>query len=233
MARRSIERDEELWISSYDGIPVWRLSTLKAAKGPRKPLYAINLKGANGTGKSTIPMRMIQHDKKAVLLTLTQLDKKPVATFLPQYGVVLIGLYLKDTACGGCDSLGDTQVVKQILKALWKKDVHILFEGVIVGDICSTFYEIMKGFREVHSRQVSFCFMGTPLKEALRRIQIRNGGKEINTALVAQKYQNSIRQLKFYLEQGDVDCKVLKTSGTMEDVFKRFCGLYPDLGPVF
>ena len=231
MARRSIERDSDGFITTYDGIPVWRLSTLKAAKGPRKPLYAVNLKGCNGSGKSTIPMRMIKRDKKTVLLTMSSEDKKPIATYCPNYGVVFLGTYL--TACGGCDSLGDTQIVKQILKLLWKKDVHIIFEGVIVGDIKTTFYEILQGFKEAYPRTVSFCFMGTPLAECLRRIQIRNGGKEINTVLVSSKYKNSVTHLKFYLEQGDVDCQVLRTTGTMQDVFNRFLGLYPDLGPVF
>ena len=231
MARRSIVRDKDGFITSFDGVPVWRLSELKPAKGPRKPLYVINLKGCNGSGKSTVPIGMINHDNKTVLLTMSPEDKKPVATFCPTYDIVWLGTYL--TACGGCDSLGDTQVVKQILKMLWKKDVHIGFEGVIVGDIKSTFYEILQGFRSVHEREVSFCFMGTPLKECLRRIQVRNGGKEINTALVASKYKNSVTHLKFYLEQGDVDCKVLKTRGTKLEVLQRFLGLYPDLGPVF
>lgn len=231
MAHRSIERDADGFITLYDGIPVWRLSELKPAKGPRKPLYVINLKGCNGSGKSTIPLRMIQSDKQTVLLTVSKDDKKPVATFCPTYGVVWLGTYL--VKCGGCDSLGDTQVVKQLLKLLWKKNVHIAYEGVIVGDIRSTFYEIMQAFREVHPREVCFCFMGTPLKECLRRIQIRNGGKEINEDLVKGKYRNSVKQLRYYLEQGDVNCSVLNTHGTMQDVFKRFLGMFPDIGPVF
>lgn len=229
--KRSVSRDQDGWIVEYDSMPVWRLSSLKAAKGPRAPLYAINLKGCNGSGKSTVPIRMIKKDKQTVLLVMSPEDKKPVATYCPQYGVVILGTYL--TACGGCDSLGNTQVVKELLKRLWKKDVHILYEGVIVGDIKSTFYELMLEFRNIHARDVSFCFMGTKLEDCLRRIQIRNGGKEIKTDLVASKYRNSVTHLKFYLEQGDVDCKVLKTHGTMQDVFNRFMAMYPKLGPAF
>lgn len=231
MARRSIERDADGWITRYGDLPVQRLSTVKMAKGPRAPLYAINLKGCNGAGKSTIPIRMIAADKQTVLLTMSPEDKKPVATYCPQYQCVILGTYL--TACGGCDSLGNTQVVKELLKRLWKKDVHIIFEGVIVGDIKTTFYELLQGFRKVHARDVSFCFMGTAVSECLLRIQRRNGGKEINETLVKQKYRNSVTHLKFYLSQGDVDCKVLKTTGPPQDVFKRFLAMYPSIGPVF
>jgi predicted ABC-type ATPase len=229
--RRAITRDSDGYIDSYDGHPVWRLSALKAAKGPRAPLYVINLKGCNGSGKSTVPIRMIKGDEQTVLITMSVDDKKPVATFCPQFQVVILGTYL--TACGGCDSLGNTQVVKELLKKLWKKDVHILYEGVIVGDIKSTFYEVMIGFRNVHPRDVHFCFMGTKLEECLRRIQKRNGGKDINTDLVQQKYKNSVGHLKYYVAQGDVGVEVLKTHGTMQDVFKRFCAMFPRLGPAF
>jgi hypothetical protein len=30
-----------------------------------------------------------------------------------------------------------------------------------------------------------------------------------------------------------VDVKVLKTKGTISQVFSRFCAMYPNLGPVF
>lgn len=229
--KRAITRDSDGYIDSYDGIPVQRLSSVGRAKGPRAPLYVINLKGANGSGKSTIPIRMIKKDKQVVLLVTSPEDKKPVATYCPTFQVVILGTYL--TACGGCDSLGNTQVVKELLKLLWKKDVHILYEGVIVGDIKSTFYELMVEFRKVHPRVVSFCFMGTTLKECLRRIQIRNGGKKINEDLVSSKYRNSVTHLRYYLDQEDVECKVLKTHGTMQDVFARFRALYPNLGPPF
>jgi hypothetical protein len=179
---------------------------------------------------------MIKDDHEAhkpnwVYLTLSKADKKPVATFCPTYDTVILGTYL--TACGGCDSIGDTQMVKTLLARLWRKNVHILFEGVIVGDIKSTFYELMLEFNQVHPREVSFCFMGTKYRECLRRIQHRNGGKAINEGMVKAKYINSCKHLQYYLEQGNVDCRVLRTTGTPREVFTRFRGLYPNLGPAF
>jgi predicted ABC-type ATPase len=230
MARRSAQRDDEGWLTQYDGRPVWRLSDLKKARKTNKPMYAINIKGCNGSGKSTIPIRMIDQEKGHVYLTTRQDDKKPVATILPVMGVVIFGSYL--TNCGGCDALPDTKKVQELLKDLWTKDIHIIYEGVIVGDIYSTFKDIMVAFNEVWPREVSFCFMGTKFKECLRRIQGRNGGKPINEELVRQKYKNSLRHITGYAEEG-LDCKVLDTTGNISQVVARFMNHYPDLGPPF
>lgn len=232
MARRSALRSDDGWLYQYEGRPVWKLSDLKKARKTDKPMYAINLKGCNGSGKSTVPIRMIDQDKGYVYLTTKVDDKKPVATILPTFGVVLFGLYLEGTNCGGCDALPDTKKVQELLKDLWPKGLHIIFEGVIVGDIYSTFKDLMLAFNEVWPRDISFCFMGTRYKECLRRIQGRNGGKPINEELVKAKYRNSLKHITGYTEEG-IDCRVLDTSGNISQVVARFMGLYPDLGPPF
>lgn len=234
--KRDLARDAEGWITEYDGVPVIRFSQipkLSKTEAKRAPLkYAINIKGCNGSGKSTVLIAMIEEEKDRMkYVVCSPEDKKPVATYLPEWDTVIIGTYL--TACGGCDSLGNTDVVKFVLSRLWKTDSHILFEGVIVGDIKSTFYELMKAFREVHQRRISFCFMGTKLSECLARIQKRNGGKPINEELVRQKYKNSVTHLQYYIGQADVGVQVLNTEGTKREVMNRFTALYPELGLPF
>lgn len=223
--KRDIQRDTEGWITEWDGVEVRRISSIPFAQN-LPPMSCINLKGCNGSGKSTIPMWFIR-DNPYVYLTLSPADKKPVATLLPLINLVILGTYV--TACGGCDSLSDTQVVKELLKQLWKRKCHIMYEGVIVGDIKSTFYDLMVAFRGVYDRNISFCFMGTKFSECLRRIQVRNGGKPIKEDLVKSKYKNSITHLKYYLSQGNVECRVLDTAGSVSEVAQRFLELYPVL----
>lgn len=239
---RDVKRDKDGWLCEFDGVPVERIARLldhhrlathltKGRVVPYATRLVVNLKGCNGSGKSTVPMYMLHSETDTVYLTLKRDDPKPVATYCKTYNTVILGLYL--TACGGCDYLGDTQIVKLILSRLWKKDVNIIFEGVIVGDIKSTFYEIMKAFNKVYEREISFCFMGTKFRECLTRIQRRNGGKPINEALVKSKYVNSTTHLRYYLAQGDVNCTVLDTRCTRQVAFERFMNLYPDLNPIF
>lgn len=229
--RHTTHFDDDGWLTRYDDKPVMQLSTLPKFDLLRKakPRACINLKGCNGSGKSTVPMQLLASAKTSLYIAAERGDKKPCGVYVPELRTVIIGLYSDAINCGGCDALGDTQIVKRLLVKLWKRDVHIMFEGVIVGDIRSTFYELMLQFSEVHHRNASFCFMGTTLRECFGRIQKRNGGKTINRELVRQKYRNSCVQLKWYLEQGIIDCKVLDTRGSKHEVFDRFMGMYPEL----
>jgi hypothetical protein len=229
--RRKSERDSEGWLSFYDGVPVWQLSSFARPRKRSKPNLVINLKGCNGSGKSTVPIRLIDMDKQRVYVTTSKDDKKPVATYLPQSRLIIFGMYL--SKCGGCDALAGPWKVQELLKDFWTKDVHILFEGVIVGDIKSTFYDLMKAFCAIRPRECHFCFMGTKFKECLRRIQVRNGGRDINEDMVKAKYQNSLKQLIYYADQGDVGVQVLNTNGNISQIVERFLSMYPDMGPVF
>lgn len=229
MSKHETLRDPNGWLAYYDRDPVLPFSVLPKSDSSSPKRHVVNLKGCNGSGKSTIPMQLLARSKQALYLTASKDDKRPVGVYVPQLRVVILGLYSPGVNCGGCDALGNTQIVKELLKLLWKKDVHIMYEGVIVGDIRSTFYELMIAFNTVHERIPSFCFMNTPLKTCLERIQKRNGGKVINEDLVRQKYRNSCVQFKYYLEAGDIDVKLLNTTGSKDAVYERFLGLYPDL----
>ena len=228
--REKPTRNEKGWITAYRGMPVWRSKQLTTSL-PKATRLIINLKGCNGSGKSTIPQMMIESEgENAVLITISKEDKLPVATFCPTYNTVILGRYF--TACGGCDTLIPSQV-QEIIKKLWLKDVHILFEGVIVGDIKSTFYNLMRECREVSPRIVEFCFMGTPFKTCLKRVSLRNGGKPVKVEQIRQKYRNAVSHLKYYLSQGDVGVWVLPTQGSRLAVFNRFLQHYPMLYPPF
>lgn len=227
--REKSTRDANGWITEYRGMKVLRVRDLRKTP-PGVEHVIINLKGCNGSGKSTIPQQLIEHDENVVLLTLNKEDPLPIATLCGTSNTIIIGRYF--TACGGCDTLIPSQV-QVIIQKLWLRDYNILFEGVIVGDIKSTFYELMKACRELSPRQVHFCFMGTHFKECLKRIQKRNGGKEINTEMVRQKYRNALKHLQYYLEMGDVDCWVLPTDGSRTRVYERFLQHYKVFYPPF
>jgi predicted ABC-type ATPase len=248
VATRLTKRDAQGWLIEYDGVPVERVSSLPEntsrvidhkVNGRRVHhevqdlKMCINIKGTNGSGKSTIPIYLIKHDTEVVYLVSRREDRKPVATYCKGYDTVILGAYLAGTNCGGCDYLDDTQQAKFVLSRLWKKDVHIIYEGVIVGDIKSTFYELMLAFNQVHERDLGFCFMGTRFRECLTRIQRRNGGKPIKEDLVKSKYKNATTHLRYYLQEGKIPCTVLDTKCSKQEVFERFLAQYPSFNPVF
>ena len=221
--KREMLRNSKGWLVSYDGRQVIPADLLPENTERPGYHYCINLKGCNGSGKSTVVFEMLRTGNW-VYITTEAHQKKPIAIYSRKYNTVILGTYMSQ--CGGCDTLSNTKVVAELLKLFWDKDVNVLYEGVIVGDIKSTFYELMKELRERYYRHVSFCFMGTTIRECLARVQKRNGGKEVNENLIRGKYATSIRQLKWYLEQGDVECTVLDTKHPKNVVFRKFLELY-------
>jgi hypothetical protein len=225
--KRLVQRDAEGWIREYANRKVVRIDDL-----PRPPAcsaiakYALGLKGTFGAGKSTLFNTLISLDSDHCYLTADRAEVKPVGTFLPRYNAAIIGTYLNQ--CGGCDGFAP-RMVQRYLRLLWPYSVHILYEGGIVAGIISTFYELSKQLREEHYREVSFCFLNTPVEECVRRIYVRNGGKPFNEANVAAKNGSIWSAFELYVRKGDVRCSVLNTANSKEKVLDHFFGLYPEL----
>jgi hypothetical protein len=225
---QSFKRDVDGWLAEYAGRYVMRVQHLRSDRAKTNdPKYTIGLKGTFGAGKSTVAMMLIGQDSEHYFVTAAQSDKKPIATFLPKFNLVIVGTYLNQ--CGGCDGLAP-RAVQQYLRLLWPYDCHILYEGAIVAGIISTYYELTKALRNEHHRDVSFCFLNTPVEECVRRIYLRNGGKKFNEANVAAKDSSIWTAYELYVRKSDVQCSVLNTSCTKEEVRQGFLSLYPRLG---
>jgi predicted kinase len=74
-------------------------------------------------------------------------------------------------------------------------------------------------------REISFCFLDTPLSECLRRINERNGGRPINERIVASKHRTIARHAEYY-RAGGIRSELLSTAGSKQEVLDRFVRLY-------
>jgi hypothetical protein len=225
--RLAITRNAEGWLCEYANRKAIRISDLTSVTNGRvNTKYALALKGTFGAGKSTLFNTLLARDPDHCYLTADMAETKPMGTFLPRYNTAIIGTYLN--ACGGCDGLAP-RMVQQYLRLIWPYDVHILYEGAIVAGIISTFYELTKKLREEHYREVCFCFLKTSVEACIRRIYERNAGKPFKEANVAAKNRSIWRAYEVYTRQGDVQCSVLNTDGSKEEVLERFLCMYPEL----
>jgi hypothetical protein len=230
MNPRVFARDSDGFLCNYAGRKVLRLGELVSSSASGEfPMSTVGLKGAFVAGKSSLCSGMIARDSEHFYLTADMTDKKPMGTFLPRYNTVILGTYLNP--CGGCDGLVP-RMVQDYLRWLWRYSVHIVYEGAIIAGILSTYYELSKRLRDEHFREVSFCFLNTPVEECVRRIYQRNGGKQFKEANVAAKNDSVWRSFEHYVRAGDVRCSVLNTAGNKEEVLDRFLGLYPELAAV-
>lgn len=179
-------------------------------------------------------MGMIARDPEAVYITGAVEDKKPIATYLPNYDVLLVGTYLPGRNCGGCDSVPGPQAVYAILRQLWSKRPDIIFEGVIIGDNKIQTYNAVKQMQQDYDsvgvagdplgRQLHFVLVDTPLNVCLERIKQRNAGKSFNPRLVDKKFRAQVRYWNFLTgpEATGITTHVLRTEGTRGEVLELF-----------
>jgi len=164
--------------------------------------YCVNLRGTNGSGKSSLAKEFIKDGFEHIYVEGL---KRPAFTYSKDYNTLVLGNYR--TACGGCDALIKAQIVR-LLKLAWMTTANIVFEGVLVSDSGKPYYYYMKELNDtLKPRKWGFAYLELSLETCYSRISKRNGGKEIKKDLVADKHRNAARYRDWQREQGD--CMVL------------------------
>ena len=170
--------------------------------------WLINIRGCNGSGKSTIPMSMVDDPEMYVVKRPYKGRDRNVFTVFPTYGWVVLGSYFNK--CGGLDGFVDTAM---ILKATWyalKKfpDYNIIMEGVIPSTVFSTYANLFQEIQEKYpERKVIVVNLLPPVEECLKRIQKRNGGKAIKSDLVKNKWTTVAKNADKFTEAGILSLK--------------------------
>ncbi len=145
----------------------------------------VNLRGTNGSGKSTVIFQLLDGKTVEVVPLASYQSKAGRERFVEGYlcqelDLVVVGKYA--TACGGCDGIPTQDLICESVRKASTLAQNVLFEGVIVSTLFSRYSDLAKelgGF--------TFAYMDTPLETCLARIQARNGGKPIKEDLVASK----------------------------------------------
>ena len=165
----------------------------------------INIRGCNGAGKSTVPLRMLETDDEAYELVWNQDNKQRVlATVFPSYNTLALGHY--HSKCGGMDSIKDTDTIKKSLRAVWNLDMDVLMEGVLASTVRQTYIDLFTDLNNdryedgLIEREIIIYNILPPLETCLKRIQERNGGKPIKEDLVAGKW-NTVKNNSSYFSQ--------------------------------
>ena len=170
-----------------------------------KPLL-VNIRGCNGSGKSTIPIMMMNTDPYAFEVVWYRNNKKRViCTVFPSYEFLAIGHY--HSKCGGMDSIKDTQEVKDSVQALWNCKMNILMEGIMASTVYKTYADLFSELNNTNSRKVLVFNLVPPLSTCLDRIQSRNGGKPIKSELVEGKWKTVCRNHEKFSDAGFTSIK--------------------------
>jgi len=168
----------------------------------------VNIRGCNGSGKSTVPISMLNDPYMYVVEKPYKGKDRKVVTVFPTYGWVALGSY--HNKCGGLDGYVDTDMIKKCVWWALKKypEYNILMEGVIPSTVYSTYEKL---FLEVQEKYPERCVVVLnllpPVKECLKRIQLRNGGKAIKEDLVRSKWTTVAKNAEKFAEAGIISLK--------------------------
>lgn len=172
----------------------------------------VNVRGCNGAGKSTIPMSMMD-DPKMYVHEIVGSDGKRISaiTVFPSYGWVALGTYFNKT--GGLDTLKNNAVTKLTLFAALDgfPEYDVLMEGIMASTIRSTYIDLFHEVENYYGKKrlkVIVVSLLPPVDVALSRVYERNGGKPINEAAVAGKWNTVARNVAEFANAGFTSIKV-------------------------
>lgn len=101
----------------------------------------VQIKGANGTGKTTLVKRLIELSNHITLYEWED-THKVFATGIDDIGWIAIGEYKPDKKMGGCDGMKSIDEIRTAITYCMGLDYHsIVFEGAMISTIKSTFYD--------------------------------------------------------------------------------------------
>lgn len=187
----------------------------------------VQIRGCNGSGKSTIPMSMLDDPDVSVVSMNKQNGKAPYITLFPTYGWIALGKY--DTSCGGMDGYknnADTKMVLDRVLAEYPR-YDILMEGVIASTVYSTWLNWFKEFEEAFNgslpkRQIIILNLLPPVQVCLDRIQVRNGGKPIDEKAVESKWRTVERNHYKFLEEGFTSIRLNTAKAKKKQMLGKF-----------
>lgn len=185
----------------------------------------VNIRGCNGSGKSTVPLIMAETDEDMYVKTYDfQGKEKKLLTVFPTYKWVALGSYLNKT--GGMDTLPNKEAIEYALERAIEDfpEYDILMEGILFSTTFGTYGDMFKDVEE-QGIKVLIVTLNPPLEVCLQRIQKRNGGKLIKEELVESKVRSAANSHKKYKAIGLKTVKWDTSKCSRQEVFPKFLKL--------
>lgn len=192
-------------------------------------LKLVNVRGCNGSGKSTIPLQLLSTDGQAFILTFEGRDR---ATVFPQHGFIAMGTYRTKT--GGLDQFRNNAETFNVLEKLWKLPFSILMEGVISSTIFSTYANLFKELEKRNNpkRNIFIINLLPPLEVCLERIKQRSPENfhKIKQDQVESKWRTVQRNAEKFKKEGLNSIVVSNENVDIEDTVNWFKNLLMEGG---
>lgn len=144
----------------------------------------INLRGTNGSGKSTAARGMLRHspplheDIQRQGWNVTVMG----VNCLTDGRTLLIGNY-PEGKTGGCDRVKTFELMRGAIRRASDSYPIIIFEGITVSTVFGSWADFCQ------QEPFWWVYLNTPLHVCIERVKLRNGGADFNEEMVADKYR--------------------------------------------
>ena len=163
----------------------------------------VNVRGCNGSGKSTIPLSMLD-DPEMFVDTLADSNGEKVIslTVFPTYGWVALGTYFNKT--GGLDTvkcIAATEIGVHAALCLYP-DYDVLMEGILCSTTFSSYAAMFHKVEAAYGVKVLILSLMPPVDVAISRVYARNGNKPIKEELIEAKWGMVYRSHQKFKKDG-------------------------------
>lgn len=189
--------------------------------------YILSIRGTNGSGKSTIPMSMMDDPNMHIIIKPYQGKPTKIATVFPTYDWVALGPYYFDKN-GGADCLRDKIIIQKAFWYMLKNypEYSLILEGMIPSHTFSTYFELFTAAEKKYpDLQTVILELTTPVETCLERIQHRNDGKPINENNIISNYKSARSSCKKFEDSG-VTVLRWNTIQNLPVEFKKYPKIY-------
>ena len=194
----------------------------------------VQIKGSNGSGKTTIVKQLIRYSSDVRVLKCKSTGDI-FATAMDDIGWLAIGSYPEDKKMGGCDKFprpGTISLIKDAIRISMKSrpDYWIVFEGMMISTIKSTFYDYLLMLERTKGIVPLFVILNTTVHGCMGRLGDRGTARSNRSKLVenvGSKCELIIRHARTYepkyvrwldVERIPVDDMVLEFIRAVDDV---------------
>lgn len=171
----------------------------------------INIRGTNGSGKSTIAKKFIQQYSHVEIFGVSG-PRRPEAykVRLPGRWLYVVGSY--QSATGGIDALPLGAIELVALLEKYRKLGHVLFEGVVV----STYFGAVGAWLQAHKDEAVVGFLDTSLDVCLASIEARTG--EASRTKNVESKVKAIENVRLRMNDLGIRTEILKRGNAFETI---------------
>lgn len=148
----------------------------------------VNLRGTNGSGKSTVARALLSVGGK-------QASFAGVDGVVTTEGLAVVGPYKKASGGGGLDLVRTQDECQAAVRAAaaHPEATRVFFEGVLLSTLYGRWFDLSQELKAQYGVGTTWAFLDTPLTVCFARIKARGGASLKQRDLVEEKFRRMKR----------------------------------------